>query len=234
MFFLGGSIGFTKSFFSAVLLTFTVILGVFMTFIVSKILSMTILKGMPSNFTLELPPYRKPQVLKTLVRSIFDRILVVLGRAVLVAIPAGVLIWIMANININGQTALYYVTDFLNPFARLMGLDGVILMAFILGFPANEIVIPIIIMTYMKANSLMELENLNQLKVLFIDNGWTMNTAICTILFTLFHWPCSTTCITIKKETGSIKWTVASFLIPTMVGVLMCMVVTLIFKIFSF
>lgn len=202
-----------------------------MTFIISRVLSGTILKGVASNFTLELPPYRKPQVFKTIVRSIFDRTLFVLGRAIIVSIPAGVIIWIMANTIVNGESILFYVTNFLDPIANIMGLDGVILMAFILGFPANEIVMPIAIMAYMKGTTLMEIDDLNMLKELLISNGWTINTAICTILFSLFHWPCSTTCLTIKKETGSFKWTALAFLIPTIIGVLLCTFVTLMFNI---
>ena len=204
-----------------------------MTLLISNILSKTILKGIPTNFTLELPPYRKPQVFKTIVRSIFDRTLFVLARAVIVSIPAGIIIWLMANITIADKTILLYITDFLNPFASLMGLDGVILMAFILGFPANEIVFPIIIMTYLGGNTLIEIDNIQQLKELLLLNGWNLNTAICMAIFCIFHWPCSTTCLTIQKETKSLKWTFLSFAIPTIIGVLMCMAITLFFKVFS-
>ena len=233
MFFIGGAIGIYNSFFSAVFLILIILLGVSMTFLISNILSKTILKGIPTNFTLELPPYRKPEILKTIVRSIFDRTLFVLGRAIVVSIPAGIIIWLMANITISDKTILLYITDFLNPFANLMGLDGIILMAFILGFPANEIVFPIIIMSYLGGNTLMEIDNINQLKELLLLNGWTLNTAICMTTFCIFHWPCSTTCLTIYKETKSKKWTFISFIIPTLIGVVMCMSITLIFKIFS-
>lgn len=215
---------------SALLLTFVILLGVIMTFIVSKLLSLTVLKGVPSNFTLELPPYRKPQILSIVIRSIFDRTIFVLGRAVIVSIPAGAIIWLMANFYIGDKTLIIYITNFLNPFASLMGIDGIILMAFILGFPANEVVIPIIIMGYMGSNSLMDINDLNELKNLLISNGWTINTAICTILFSLFHWPCSTACLTIQKETKSFKYTFLSFIIPTLIGIAMCMIVTLFFK----
>lgn len=231
MFFLGGSLLIFQGLFSALFLTFIIILGVLMTFFVSKILSKTILKGVHSNFTLELPPYRKPEIFKTIVRSIFDRTLFVLGRAIIVSIPAGIIIWIMANISIGGESILFHTTNFLDPLAKIMGLDGVILMAFILGLPANEIVIPIAIMAYLKGTSLMEIADLNTLKQLLLDNGWTINTAVSTILFTIFHWPCSTTLLTIKKETGSFKWTFLSFLIPTLIGFLMCSFVTLIFNV---
>ena len=233
MFFIGGAIGIYNSFFSAVFLILIILLGVSMTFLISNILSKTILKGIPTNFTLELPPYRKPEILKTIVRSIFDRTLFVLGRAIVVSIPAGIIIWLMANITISDKTILLYITDFLNPFANLMGLDGIILMAFILGFPANEIVFPIIIMSYLGENTLMEIDNINQLKELLLLNDWTLNTAICMTIFCIFHWPCSTTCLTIYKETKSKKWTFISFIIPTLIGVIMCVSITLIFKIFS-
>jgi len=169
-----------------------------MTLIVSKILSNTILKGIPSNFTLELPPYRKPQVGKIIVHSIFDRTLFVLGRAIVVAIPAGLVIWIMANIYIGNSSILTHSANFLDPFGKLIGLDGYILMAFILGFPANEIVIPIIIMSYMATGSLLELDSLVHLKELLISNGWTWLTAVCVMLFSLMHWPCATTCLTLE------------------------------------
>ena len=232
MFFIGGAIGFYNSFLSALFLIFVILLGVFMTLIVSNVLSKTILKGIPTNFTLELPPYRKPQILKTIVRSIFDRTLFVLGRAVVAAVPAGVIIWIMANITVGDKTILLHTTDFLNPLASIMGLDGVILMAFILGFPANEIVFPIIIMSYIGDNTLIEIDNISQLKELLLLNGWTLKTAICTAIFCMFHWPCSTTCLTIYKETKSIKWSFLSFIIPTLVGVLMCVAINLAFNIF--
>lgn len=220
------------SLFSALILTVIILLGIFMTFVVSKILSHTLLKGIPSSFTLELPPYRKPQILKVLVRSIFDRTLFVLGRAVTVAAPAGLIIWLMANVNINGVNLLNHCSAFLDPFARLMGLDGVILLAFILGFPANEIVFPIIIMAYMATGKIIELDNLSQLKELLVDNGWTWVTAVSMILFSLMHWPCSTTCLTIKKETQSLKWTLASFLIPTISGIIICMIFANVARIF--
>ena len=156
---------------------------------------------------MELPPYRKPEIGKVIVRSIFDRTLFVLGRAIVVAAPAGMIIWLFANIYIGDVSVLNHCASFLDPFAKLLGLDGVILIAFILGFPANEIVIPIIIMAYMAQGSLLELDNLAEMKQLFVTNGWTWITAISVMLFSLIHWPCSTTVITIKKETNSWKWT---------------------------
>jgi ferrous iron transport protein B len=224
MFFTGYLTGLTGSLVSSLILTLVIVMGVVMTFLISGLLSKTILKGVPSSFTLELPPYRRPQVLKVIVRSIFDRTLFVLGRAVIVAAPAGAIIWMMANIHVGGETLLGISADFLDPFGKLLGLDGVIVLAFILGFPANEIVVPIIIMAYMAQGSLIELGSLSELKELLVANGWTLTTAISMMLFTLFHWPCSTTCLTIRKETKSIKWTVLSFAIPTLVGIGVCFI----------
>ena len=222
MFFVGMAASPLQSLFSTLILTGVIILGVFMTFLVSRILSKTILKGIPSSFTLELPPYRKPQIGKVIIRSIFDRTLFVLGRAISVAAPAGMIIWIFANVDVGKISLLALCANFLDPFAKLIGLDGVILFAFILGFPANEIVVPIIIMAYMAKGSILELSSLTELKTLLVDNGWTWLTAVCTILFSLFHWPCSTTCLTIKKETQSLKWTLTSIFVPTVIGVVVC------------
>ncbi|MCL1901230.1 MAG: ferrous iron transporter B, partial [Firmicutes bacterium] len=200
-----------------------VLIGILATFIVSKFLSKTILKGKPSSFILELPPYRKPQILKTLVRSFKDKTVFVLWRAVIVAIPAGLIIWLMANIDINGLPVLIHMTSFLDPFAKLMGIDGHILTAFILGFPANEIVIPIIIMSYTQGGVLTEFSTLAELSNLLTLNGWTIFTGISVLIFTLFHFPCATTCLTIKKETVSFKWTIIAFILPTIMGIGLCM-----------
>lgn len=227
MFFIGVGTGALSSVLSAVILTGVIVLGVAATFAVTKLLSLTILKGMPSSFTLELPPYRKPQIGKVIVRSVFDRTLFVLGRAAAVAAPAGLIIWLAANINVGDVSLLNFCADILDPLARLMGLDGVILIAFILGFPANEIVIPIIIMAYMASGSITELESINAMHTLFVNNGWTWVTAACTILFSLMHWPCSTTLLTVKKETGSLKWTLLAAVIPTVCGIAVCMLFNL-------
>jgi ferrous iron transport protein B len=232
MFFVGVESGPFKSVLSSVLLTCIIILGVLMTFAVSKLLSMTILKGIPSSFTLELPPYRKPQIGKVIIRSIFDRTLFVLGRAIVIAAPAGLIIWITANITLGDFTLLAHLSNFLDPFAKLLGMDGVILLAFILGFPANEIVVPIMIMSYMATGSILELDSLGDLKQLLVDNGWTWITAISTMLFSLMHWPCSTTCLTIKKETQNLKWTAISFIIPTIMGIVFCFTFANIAKLF--
>lgn len=210
---------------SAFLLTLFILLGIGMTFLASWILSKTVLKGVPSSFTLELPPYRRPQVGKVIIRSIFDRTLFVLGRAVMAAAPAGLLIWIAANVSVGSVSLLNYCASILEPFAKLFGLDGVILIAFILGLPANEIVVPIIIMAYMAQGSILELGSLSEMKMLFVSHGWTWVTAICTMLFSLMHWPCSTTLLTIKKETGSWKWTFAALVIPTIAGMMLCFII---------
>ena len=226
VFFIGGGEGFWPSVLSALGLTGVIVLGVGATLLVSRILSATILRGMPSAFALELPPYRRPQIVPVLVRSVLDRTLFVLGRAAAVAAPAGLVIWLMANITLGEATLLHHCAAFLDPFARLLGMDGVILLAFILGFPANEIVVPIIIMSYLSAGSLMELESTAQLHALLVQNGWTWATAGSVILFSLMHWPCSTTCLTIRKETGSWKWTAVSLLVPTLGGMLLCFLFT--------
>lgn len=225
MFFVFGMSGIINSITGVLLLMLVILIGIGATFLFSKILSETILKGEASSFTLELPPYRTPEWGKVIVRSLLDRTLFVLGRAVVVAAPAGLLIWILANVTISDVSILNYCTDFLDPFARLMGLDGVILMAFILGFPANEIVFPIILMTYMSTGKLIEMNSIVEMREVLIANGWTYVTAICTMMFSLMHWPCSTTCLTIKKETGSLKWTAVSVILPTLCGILVCMAI---------
>ncbi|MEG2120072.1 MAG: nucleoside recognition domain-containing protein, partial [Pseudoflavonifractor sp.] len=207
---------------SALCLTAILLLGVLATFWVSRLLSATVLKGVPTAFTLELPPYRKPQIGQVVVRSVLDRTLFVLGRAALVAAPAGLLIWVCANVTVGDVNVLTCVTDFLDPLGRLLGLDGVILAAFILGFPANEIVLPIILMSYLSGGALVETGSVNALGQVLLQNGWTGVTALCTVLFSLFHWPCSTTCLTIWKETKSAKWTLLSVAVPTAVGAIAC------------
>ncbi|MBP9922002.1 MAG: ferrous iron transporter B, partial [Clostridia bacterium] len=222
--------GIGATFISTLAVIFVILLGIFLTLLISKILSKTILKGMPSSFVLELPPYRKPQFGKVFIRSIFDRTLFVLGRAVSVAAPAGLVIWLFANIGFQDMSLLDIIANFLTPLANLMGLDGYILTAFILGIPANEIVLPIILMCYMGNGSLVNLEDTYQIGQILINNGWTMLTAINVMIFTCLHFPCATTLLTIKKETGSLKWTLLSFIIPTVCGVLICMLTTLIYN----
>ncbi len=223
MFFAGGTAGIGASLFSALVLAGFLMLGIGMTFLVSWLLSVTVLKGIPSSFILELPPYRRPQIGRVIVRSVCDRTLFVLGRAVSAAAPAGAVLWFLANMEMRGVTLLSYLAGILEPFAGVMGMDGVILLAFILGMPANEIVVPIILMTYMSQSSLVEVNDMGVLKQLLVDNGWTWVTAVSTMLFSLLHWPCATTCLTIRKETGSVKWTLAALLIPTVLGCAVCM-----------
>lgn len=223
MFFLGASVGGYASVLSSLLLTGTIVFSVGCTFLAANVLSKTILRGVPSAFTLELPPFRRPQICKSLVRSVLDRTLYVLGRAVSVAAPAGAVLWLLANTVVNGETLLQLSASFLDPFARLLGFDGVVLLAFILGLPANEIVFPIIIMTYLSAGSILELDSLTQLHTLLTANGWTLQTAVCVMLFSLMHWPCATTLLTVKKETKSVKWTLAAFFLPTVFGIAACM-----------
>lgn len=217
-----------NSFAGAALLTLLIVLSVLMTFAACSLLSKTILRGVPSSFTLELPPYRRPQIGKVIVRSIFDRTLFVLGRAAAVAAPAGLIIWITANIKLNGTSIFSYCSDFLDPIARLFGMDGVILTAFILGFPANETVVPIMLMGYLADSSISQTDGA-ALHSLLTANGWDIGTAICVIIFMLFHWPCSTTLITVKKETGSMKWTLIAALLPTVAGLILCFAVSHIF-----
>ena len=231
--FIAGSIqGFGGSIVSTVTVLFVILLGIFMTLVISKILSKTILKGLPSSFVLELPPYRKPQFGKILIRSIFDRTLFVLGRAICVAAPAGLVIWIFANVGINGESLLNIIANFLNPFASLMGLDGYILTAFIFGIPANEIVLPIILMCYLGNGSLVNLDDTFAIGNILVQNGWTILTAINVMIFTCLHFPCTTTLLTIKKETGKWKWTILSFIIPTVCGIILCIFTTFLYNIF--
>ena len=220
--------------FSSLVSTFVVILivllGILLTLVVSKILSKTVLKGIPSSFILELPPYRKPQVGKIIVRSIFDRTLFVLQRAIVISAPVGIVIWLLANISFGDISILTYIANFFDPFAKLMGLDGYILTAFILGIPANEIVLPIILMSYMKTKTLINLEDTYSIGKILIQNGWTVLTAINVMIFTLLHFPCGTTLLTIKKETKSLKWTLLSFALPTVCGMIICFITTFIYN----
>ncbi|MGI6097414.1 MAG: nucleoside recognition domain-containing protein, partial [Dethiobacteria bacterium] len=226
IFIAGADVGPLRTVIATITITGIIILGVIMTLVASKILSKTLLKGLPSSFTLELPPYRNPQIGRIIIRSIFDRTIFVLGRATAVAAPAGLFIWLMANTNVRDLSLLDYCAAFLQPFAYLLGMDGYILMAFILGIPANEIVMPIIIMSYMASGTIIELESLAALRILLISNGWTWLTAINVMLFCLMHFPCATTLLTIKKETKSWKWTLVSFLVPTIAGIIITFTVT--------
>ncbi|MCD7927617.1 MAG: ferrous iron transporter B, partial [Oscillospiraceae bacterium] len=227
MFIVGVDGGPLASLKAALLLTGVILLGIWMTLIMSRLLSSTVLRGTPSAFTLELPPYCRPRVGQILLRSVLDRTLFVLGRAAMVAAPAGLVIWLLANVQLGGVSLLAHCTGALDPFARLFGLDGVILMALILGMPANEIVVPIMLMAYLSTGSLSQIGDLSAVHALLTANGWTGVTAVCTILMCLFHWPCSTTCITIWRETKSPAWTLLSAALPTGVGLGLCLCVTL-------
>lgn len=240
LFFAASAKGIKASFTAALCLTAAILAGVFSTLLFSSLLSSTCLKGLSSSFILELAPYRRPQIKKILIRSVFDRTLFVLGRAASVAAPAGFIIWLAANVCFTGPqkgwlalasslpaasqapTLLSMTAGFLDPLGRLMGLDGIILTAFVLGFPANEIVLPLILMAYLQTGILTDINDLTAIKTILTANGWTWHTALSMILFCLFHWPCSTTLLTIKKETGSIKWTGLAALLPTAWGMLLC------------
>ena len=216
----GGGPG--SSLLTAALLLGAIVAAVGMTLLISRLLSRTVLRGTPSSFALELPPYRRPRVGQVLVRSVLDRTLFVLGRAVMVAAPAGLVIWLTANVTVGGAPLLTYLADFLDPLGTLMGLDGMILLAFLLGFPANEIVIPILLMGYLSTGSLTDYQDLSHLRQLLLANGWTWQTALSAVVFTLFHFPCGTTCATIRKETGSLRWTLLAVALPTAVGIAAC------------
>ena len=210
---------------SALLLTGVLVLGVGATLVTSRLLSATLLRGTPSAFTLELPPCRLPRVGQVLARSVLDRTLFVLGRAAAVAAPAGLVIWVFANVQAGEMSLLARCAAFLDPFARALGLDGVILMAFLLGLPANEIVVPVMLMAYLSGGVLVEAQSTQALGEILTAQGWTPLTAACTILFCLFHWPCSTACLTIRRETGSWKWTALAVALPTGLGMGLCALV---------
>ena len=221
---------FLDSIVPALFITLMVLVGVFATLALSYLLSKTLLKGAPSTFTLELPPYRAPQVGRIIYTSLIDRTIFVLSRAVVVAAPAGAITWLLANIFVGDLSILVHMANFLDPLGKIIGLDGFILIAFIAGFPANEIVIPVLLMAYMSTGTLTDFESIVSLREILISNGWTALTAINVMLFSLLHWPCSTTLWTIKKETGSLKWTFAAFMIPTAMAVLVCFITANIFR----
>jgi ferrous iron transport protein B len=208
-----------------------VILGVVLTLILTRILTLTILRGEPSFFTLEMPPYRRPDFVRVLTRSLLDRTLSVLKRAVAVAAPAGLVIWFLANISIGGGTVLSYFTSVLDPVGRFLGMDGTILAAFILGLPANEIVIPIALMAYAAESGLVEVST-GAVAEILESNGWNAATAVCVMLFSLCHFPCSTTLITIKRETGKLRYAVLAAILPTLMGVILCALINLLSEIF--
>ena len=225
-------LGREMSLISGIFLTLFIVLSILVTFFATNILSKTLLKGETTAYTLELPPFRKPQTGKIIIRSIMDRTLFVLGRALKTAIPAGMVLFLMANITAGGESLLKIASDFLDPIGKLMGLDGVILLGFILGFPANEIVLPIILMIYLTATNLTQVPDIGAISEILLNNGWTVSTALCTVIFSLFHWPCATTVLTVKKETKSLKWTAVSVLFPTAIGFIFCVLINGICSIF--
>lgn len=225
-------LGREMSLISGIFLTLFIVLSILVTFFATNILSKTLLKGETTAYTLELPPFRKPQTGKIIIRSIMDRTLFVLGRALKTAIPAGMVLFLMANITAGGESLLKIASDFLDPIGKLMGLDGVILLGFILGFPANEIVLPIVLMIYLTATNLTQVPDIGAISEILLNNGWTVVTAFCTVIFSLFHWPCATTVLTVRKETKSFKWTAISVLFPTLIGFLACVLINGICSIF--
>lgn len=219
VFFAGSAAG------GALLLTGVIAASVGLTLLVSRILSATVLRGEAVSFALELPPYRMPQIGRVIVRSVRDRTLFVLARAAAVAAPAGVLIWMLANVQIGNTAILSHITAFLDPAARVFGIDGVILLAFILGFPANELVMPLIVMGYLSSGTIASGVDFASFRALLLANGWTVQTALCTLVLTVAHAPCSTTCLTILRETRSAKWTLAAVLIPAGIGLALCILI---------
>ncbi len=218
-----------STFLSSVILLSFMALSMLMTFVNSQILTKTVLKGVPSTFVLELPPYRKPKFLTVIWDTVKEKIIFVLLRAVAVSAPAGLVIWIFANITVGETSLLLKISQFLEPFGQFIGLDGIMLLAFILGFPANEIVIPIALMAYLSSGEMSDYSSLESLKTILTDNGWTWVTALCACVFSMFHFPCSTTLITVYKETKSLKWTALSVLVPLATGIVICSVINALF-----
>ena len=216
----------------ALILTGFICLGIGMTFIWCMILSRTLLAGESSSFALELPPYRRPAFLQTVVRSILDRTLRILGRAIAVAAPMGGILWILANVLVGERSLLAWGCHWLTPVGSFFGLDGVILLAFILALPANEIVLPIALMIYTQGRGLPTEFSQAATRIILTEYGWTSMTALCVIVFCLFHFPCSTALLTIKKESGSTKWMILAALIPTITGLACCLMIRLLFLLF--
>ena len=207
------------SFESAVCLMGCLLLSVWMTFAANAVLSRTVLRGAPSAFVMELPPYRRPRLLAVIARSLTERVGSVLGRAAMVAAPAGAVIWGLANIRIGGSTLLTWMAGALEPVGCFFGMNGAMLLAFLLGWPANELVFPLLVMIG-QGGSAFGAEG--EMAAWLAANGWDYRMALCAMVFCLFHWPCSTTVLTIRKETGSRKWTLCAVLLPTAIGLLLC------------
>ena len=221
----GGLIG---GIYSAFILALIIVLSLALTLLVSNILSKTLLKGESSHYILEIPPYRKPQISKVIVNSVLNRTILVLFRAVAVAFPAGVVIWLLANISVGENNILSCITTLFAPLGKFMGMDGETLSSFFLGVPANEIVLPITLMSYLGAVEMVSIENTTLIGEILKSNGWTHITAICYIIFSVVHFPCATALLTIYKETKSFKWTALSFAIPTILGIVLCCLINII------
>lgn len=227
VFFVGTRPSFGATAAAAGLLSATVVLSVGATLLVTWLLSVTLMRGEASSFTLELPPYRRPQLGRILLRSLLDRTLFVLGRAVAVAAPAGLVLWVVANVTVGDATLLGHAAGALDPIGRFFGMDGIILIAFLLGFPAGETVVPIMLMGYLSTGTLQEASSLADLEAVLVSAGWTYKTAVCTVIFCLFHFPCSTTLLTVAKETRSARDTLLAAAVPTVLGLLHCALVNL-------
>lgn len=218
-----------NSFYASLVLLLFLVISVFGTMICSKILSLTVLKGKSSSLVFELPKYRVPDFKNVILTTVREKILLVLFRAVVVALPAGLMIWALANIQIDSSSLLIIISNKLEPIGNLIGLDGVMLMAFIIGLPANEIVLPIALMAYLSTSVISDYSSIESLKEILITNGWTVKTAICACIFSMFHFPCATTLFTIIKETRSIKYTLLSIITPLLAGSILCIIINLIF-----
>lgn len=216
------------SFFGALVLLLFICVSVIYTMFSSFVLSKTVLKGEKSSFVLELPSFRKPKFFTVVWDALKEKVIFVLARAVCVAAPAGLIIWILANIQTNGVSLLNHFANFLNPLGEFLGMDGTMMVAFLLGFPANEIVLPIALMTYLCSNGLVDFSSAESIRMILVDNGWTVTTAICACAFSMFHFPCSTTMLTIYKETKSVKWSAVSFLLPLVLGIFTCALLNII------
>jgi ferrous iron transport protein B len=227
---------------SSAAVIFVAVLGIFLTFVVSWILSRTVLKGESSAFSLELPPYRPPRFWFTIYTSLIDRTIFVLWRAIIFALPAGALIWLVSNIDVNGISLAEYMVTWMDPFAIFLGLNGIILLAYIVAIPANEIVIPTILMLTVMLSGLtglgegtgviFEMDDQSDLMHLFEAGGWTLLTAVNLMIFSLIHNPCSTTLYTIYKETRSLKWTTISGLLPLFMGFLITFIIAQVWGLF--
>ena len=220
--------GFAGGIYSALILALIIVLSLALTLLVSNMLSKTLLKGESSHYILEIPPYRKPQISKVIVNSVLNRTILVLFRAVAVAFPAGVIIWLLANVSIGEMSVLSHITDFFEPLGVWMGMDGETLSAFFLGIPANEIVLPITLMSYLGAGEMVSIESTTLIGEILKNNGWTQLSAVCYIVFSVVHFPCATALLTVYKETKSVKWTALSFAIPTISGVVLCSLINII------